>query len=228
MCRNVQFTDKYLYFITKKLHRLIQVEIETLIGRIKDGEKHPEHHEEGKVIGVAVADFYVESEDEIWMLYEDSTVEKHNNVDLSMKLLNPDYKIQDERTGRVESTAIAKCGNHIVAALHNGSTRTLVYTLLDAKLNLKHLYMQLLEELGACAHNILMCRKKGFTFVISLRYRNRVDFMIVAKSHLHPIQNSKWIGGGDEGPNHGMVWGREGEEVLIFGEKSIRSAKLQI
>jgi hypothetical protein len=99
---------------------------------------------------------------------------------------------------------------------------------LDAKLHLKHLYPQLLEEPGACCHNLLMSKKKGYTFVVSLRYKNRVDFMMIAKGHLHPIENSKWIGGGDEGPHHGMVWAREGEEVLIFGEKSIRSAKLQI
>lgn len=128
----------------------------------------------------------------------------------------------------MDSTSLAKLGNYVMAAVYNGSQRSIIYTLLDAKLHLKHLYTQILEEPDASCHNLLMCRKKGFTFVISLRYRNRVDFMIIGKGHLHPIENSKWIGGGDEGPNHGMIWSKPGEEFLIFGEKSIRSVKITV
>lgn len=77
MSRNVQFTENYLYLVTKKLHRLIQIDIRSVIEKIKAGETHPEHHEEGKVLGVAVSDFYVEDDENIWILYEESTVEKH-------------------------------------------------------------------------------------------------------------------------------------------------------
>lgn len=115
-----------------------------------------------------------------------------------------------------------------MAALHSGSQRTLIYALLDTKLTLKHLFTQILEEPGACAHNMLMCKKKGYVFLISLRYRNRVDFMMIAKGKLHSIQNSKWIGGGDEGPHHGMVWGKVEDEILVFGEKSIRLSKITV
>jgi hypothetical protein len=83
MSRNVKFTDRCLYFITKKQHRLVQIDIQAVIAQIKAGEKHPEHHEEGKVLGVAVADFFVEDEDNIWMLFEESTVEKYDSFDLS-------------------------------------------------------------------------------------------------------------------------------------------------
>lgn len=73
-----------------------------------------------------------------------------------------------------------------------------------------------------------MCQKKGFKFVIGLRYRNRIDFMIIGKGHLHPIENSKWIGGSEEGPHHGMVWAKPGEEILVFSEKAIRSIKIAV
>ena len=69
-------------------------------------------------------------------------------------------------------------------------------------------------------------KKKGFYFVLSLRFKNRIDLLIVGNGHLHPVECSKWIGGGDEGSHHGMVWTKENEEVLVFAEKSIRAIKI--
>lgn len=73
---------------------------------------------------------------------------------------------------------------------------------------------------------MLMFKKKGFYFVLSLRFKNRIDFMIIGNGHLHPIENSKWIGGGDEGAHHGMIWSKENDEILVFAEKSIRAIKI--
>lgn len=76
MSRNVVFTDNYLYFITKKLHRLVQVDLQAVFDKVKSGEECPPENEEGKVLAVAVIDFTVDEKEQVWILGEDSTVEK--------------------------------------------------------------------------------------------------------------------------------------------------------
>lgn len=83
MSRNIHFTDDYLYMVTKKLHRLVQINIRHIINRIKNGESCPQSVEEGKVLGIGVADFFIENDDNIWILGEDSTVEKYGDLQLS-------------------------------------------------------------------------------------------------------------------------------------------------
>ena len=228
MNRNLVFTDRFLYFISRKQHRLIRVELEPIFDKVRAGEQCPPDKEEGKVLGMAIVDFSIDDEGTVWALFEDSTVEKLGTESPLCRPSLQAYKIQDKQTGKVDSTAVGVSRPYVVAALYSGSQRSIIYALLNKSLALKHLYNQILEEPDASCHKILMVKKRGFTFVVGLRYRNRIDFMIIGKGHLYPVQNSKWIGGGDEGPNHGMVWGKEGEELLVFGEKSIRSVKLTI
>ena len=135
-------------------------------------------------------------------------------------------KIQSEQTGKVESTAISKLDGFVCAAVYNGSDKSIIYALLDGKLHLKHLYTQTVEETGTCAHSLSLFKKKGHYFVLSLRFKNRVDLLIVGNNHLHAVECSKWVGGGDEGSHHGMVWSKPNDEVLIFAEKSIRAIRI--
>ena len=76
MSRNVVFTDHHLYFVTKKLHKLVEINIAAIIEKIKEGESNQVDHEEGKFLGVSVADFLVEKDGTVWLLNEDTSVEK--------------------------------------------------------------------------------------------------------------------------------------------------------
>lgn len=126
----------------------------------------------------------------------------------------------------MEATAITRCDDYICAAVYNGSQKSIIFALFDAKLHLKHLYTQTVEEIGACAHKMFMVKRKGYYFVLSLRFKNRIDFLIIGNNHLHAVETSKWIGGGDEGSHHGMIWSKGHEELLVFAEKSIRAIKV--
>lgn len=123
-------------------------------------------------------------------------------------------------------TAVALGERCVVTAGYNGSGKNIVYSLFDDHFKLKHHYTQIVEESGACAHRMFIYKKKGYNFLFSLRFKNRVDLLIVAGSHLYPVEVSKWVGGADEGSHHGMIWSKLGEEVLIWTDKSIRSVKL--
>ena len=76
MSRNVKFTDRYLYFITKKLHRLIQIDLHSIFEKIRNGDDCPQDNEEGKTLALAIIDFVVDEESSVWALHEDSTIEK--------------------------------------------------------------------------------------------------------------------------------------------------------
>ena len=76
MCRNVVFTDKYLYFVSKKHHRLVQIDLIAAFEKIQAGEECPSENEEGKTLAAAIVDFCVDDDGSVWALCEDSTVEK--------------------------------------------------------------------------------------------------------------------------------------------------------
>lgn len=76
MARNVVFTDSHLYFVSKKLHRLIQIDLNAIFDKVRAGEQCPPQNEDGKVLSVAVADFAVDEDNQVWTLGEDSTIEK--------------------------------------------------------------------------------------------------------------------------------------------------------
>lgn len=97
MSRNVVFTDNYLYFITKKHHRLVQVDLRAVFDKIKAGEECPPEHEEGKVLAVAVVDFTVDDQEQVWALCEDSTVEKLVEPVLCKLLLNQPIKYKTNK-----------------------------------------------------------------------------------------------------------------------------------
>lgn len=226
MSRNVYFTDQKLYVVTKKLHRLFEIDIIKAIEQVKSGGAQTGDSEQGELLGTEVTDFAVDSDDQsIWILYENGSIEHHGG-NASRNSSYQGAKVADQSTGKLEMTAIAKGDGVVVAAGYNGSGKNIVYSLFDEKLKLKHHYTQIVEEPGACAHKMFIYKKKGYNFLFSLRFKNRVDLFIIANGHLHTVEVSKWVGGGDEGSHHGMIWTREGDEVLIWTEKSIRAIRL--
>lgn len=76
MTRNIMFSQNFLYFITKNHHRLVQIDLEKTVQKVKAGEQCPPENEEGKILGVAISDFTVDEEGTVWVLCEDSSVEK--------------------------------------------------------------------------------------------------------------------------------------------------------
>ena len=74
MGRNILVTDSRLYFVTKKLHRLIQIDLKEAIGQANAGVVHNKDQETGTVLAFEVADFCVDSDDRVYVLTEDSTV----------------------------------------------------------------------------------------------------------------------------------------------------------
>ncbi len=75
MSRNLLFTGNFLYMVTKKLHKLVQIDLAQAVQRIKSDQKS-DGEAEGKVLEVEVTDFVVEKDGSVWTLTSDSTVEK--------------------------------------------------------------------------------------------------------------------------------------------------------
>lgn len=83
MGRNIHFSDKYLYFVTKKLHRLVQINIHEVIAKAQAGEVPAKDHEEGKVLAFSVADFDVAEDGTVTVILEDTSVEIVGNESVS-------------------------------------------------------------------------------------------------------------------------------------------------
>lgn len=75
MGRNVVFTEQYLYFVSKKGHRLIQIDIKDAIEKAKSGQNLGKDQEDGKAIAYDVADFCVDADGQVYVISEESIVE---------------------------------------------------------------------------------------------------------------------------------------------------------
>lgn len=87
MGRNVVFTDHHLYFVTKKLHRLVEIDLARVVEKIHSGtgEGNATGAEEGKIIGTEVVDFEVDPQDgAVVTLFENGDLELIDNGQVDM------------------------------------------------------------------------------------------------------------------------------------------------